>query len=160
MKKLALIGMALGIMMMMSGPASAARIATATYGTGALGQGDVVSTCLTPAPTGPAAGLNSCVTFTIQPGETSVVVTVTDNSGQATYATVGQDYNDDGLTDSSQNFCGTSAPFAVQSSVPLGTAEIIVFPHTLPGLGDDAFAGAPAPCVGVATSGSVTADFS
>lgn len=159
MKKFALIGMALGIMMMMAGPASAAHSETKSYGTPALGQGDVVSTCLTPADPGPAAGLNSCVTFAIQAGETSVTVTVTDNSGQPTYVTAGQDYNDDGQTDLSANGCGT-VTIPVLDSVPLGTAEVIVFPHSLPGLGNDVYAGTPAPCVGVGTQGTVTANFS
>lgn len=153
MKKLALIAMAIGIMMMMAGPASAAHSASDTYGTPALGQGDVVSLCLNGD-----APLDSCVRFPILAGETSVTVTITDDSGFPTYGTLGQDYNDDGTTDVSTQFCGTGT-LAVLDSVPLGVAEVIVFPHSAPGLiGNDLLA--PTQCAGVGTSGTVTADFS
>ena len=152
MKKLALLAMAVGLMMLMTGPASAARLVSDTYGTPALGQGDLLTTCL-----GGDAPADSCVVFAINPGETSVTVTITDDSGLPTYGTVGQDYNDDGLTDSATNFCGsTTVPFAVEDEVPLGVAEIIVFPHAGPGLGNDLMS----PCAGAGTSGTVTADFS
>ena len=95
----------------------------------------------------------------VHPFAVRAAVTITDQSGQTTYGTVGQDYNDDGLTDSSLNFCGATGDtpgFAVEDTVPLGTAEIIVFPHALPGLGNDAFLGNPQPCGGVGTAGTVT----
>lgn len=153
MKKLVLIAMVIG-MMMMAGPASAAHSETKRYDTPALGQGDLLSLC-------GGAPLNSCVTFAILPGEQFVSIDVNDDSGQDTYFTVGQDINDDGLTDISKNYCGSTGndPFPVLDTVALGVPEVIVFPHSLPGLGNDAFAGAPAPCAGVGTQGSVTANF-
>jgi hypothetical protein len=155
MKMITRIWMALGIMMMLASPASAST-ETRTYGSPALGQGDLVSSCLSPADPGPAAGLNSCVTFAVPPGAIGVVVSIRDDSGFVTYATVGQDYNDDGTTDASQNFCGMSGEFGVQATVALGVAEIIVFPHGMPGLGDGVYAGSPSPCAGIGTSGTVT----
>jgi hypothetical protein len=154
MRKVALIAMAFGVIMLMAGPASATRSETLAYGSPAIGQGDLGSLCLSGD-----APLNSCVTFAVVAGETSVHVSITDSSGLPTYGTVGQDYNDDGLTDASLNFCGsTTVPLAL---VPpsIGNYEIIVFPHAGPGLGNDAFAGTPEPCVGAGTSGTVTATF-
>ena len=151
MRKLAAIVMTMGIIIVaFAGPASAGRIAQDSYGTPAVGQGDLVSLCLSADP--PA---DSCVAFPVNLGESSVSVTITDASGQPTYATIGQDFNDDGLTDVSANFCGSIANFPVQPP-NLGTYEVIIFPHAGPGLGDDL----ASPCAGVGTSGVVTADFS
>lgn len=155
MRKAALIAMAFGVVMLMAGPASAAHSETKSYGSPAVGQGDLGSLCLEGD-----APANSCVTFAVQAGETSVHVSITDASGMPTYGTVGQDYNDDGLTDAQMNFCGSTTVAFGLIPPSIGDFEIIVFPHAGPGLGNDAFAGSPEPCAGVGTSGTVTATFS
>jgi hypothetical protein len=150
-KQVTVIGVVLGLVMMMAGPIAAANAQAYRYDAPTPGHGDIGSICLEDAPA------SSCVVIPIQPGDTWITLTIEDHSGLDTYATVGQDYNDDGLTDLSQNFCDT-VRFPVQDAVPLGAAEVIVFVHAAPGLGNEAFAGNPSPCVGVGTSGYVIVD--
>ena len=143
--------LALAALFAIAGPASACRIAQESYGTPAVGQANVLSLCLTEDPP-----LDSCVFFDIQPGEDEVWVTITDATGLSVFGTIGQDYNDDGLNDAELNFCNSSPSFPVMSDVPIGRAEVVVFPQILPGIQHSGGACADAL---IATSGIVTAIF-
>lgn len=121
MKKLAIVVLSIGIMMMAPGPASAARLEWEPYGPAGL-----AGICFNSDPP-----LAPCVSFEVLPGESGVEVWIADDSGHAVYATVSQDYDDDGVADASTGICG-SGSFGLRDSVPLGVPEIIVTPQPPP----------------------------
>lgn len=151
MRRSIVIALAITLSMIGITPASASDEYWVRYGTPSFGQGDLLSGCLSGDPP-----LNSCVVASVPEGASSVSITIIDDVAPVTYGTVGQDFNDDGLTDQSRNFCDSTGQFPVVDAVPIGNPEIIVFPHALPGAGDQL----DALCPGFATSGWVVFDFS
>jgi hypothetical protein len=142
----------LALIVALSAPASAARVASDTYSTPSVGQADVMSLCLDDQPP-----LDSCARFEVAPDEVLVGITLVDGSGLPVSFTVGWDYTGDGLADISQAYCGSTAG---RGFPPVwGATEIIVFPHALPGTGALSGEQSPGLCPGVATQGTVYAEF-
>ena len=152
MSTFAVLTAALALTIAMAAPAAAGRIASDTYGSPALGQADTMSMCLDGEPP-----LDSCVRFPQGSSESLQSITIVDEGGLPISFTVGWDYTGDGFADVSQSFCGATG------SLPLsqvwGATEVIVFPHALPGVGVLSGSQGAGLCPGVATSGTVFAEF-
>jgi hypothetical protein len=119
------------------------RKAVATYASPAIGNADLTGTCL-----------GECPTFGVATTERYLTLKIEDDSGLPVSATIGQDSNpDDNFTDRIGEVCGeTEQPIPVMPG-----AQVIVWVWATPRLGVIAGGG---PCLGAATSGTITATFS
>ena len=119
---------------------SRSRKATATYGPGSVGAGDVGGYCL------PA-----CASFATTKRERSIQVNVADASGQPVAFKVSQDLDDDGVGDIFNGFCGKSPKVPITGGA---TVEVFVWVVGSTGVTDAAES-----CPAVATTGEIVATF-
>jgi len=172
MKKwLVAAAMASAAVLLMVSPAFAASTHTVTgltYQTPAIGNEDLGGICLGPNFLGTTL-LDSCVVDTPLVGDNSVRVTINDNGPLNPVSfSVGEEIPPgSGNITNIQSFCGSgvyTAGVDATTGAPRGLdyfngtpVPLTVFPYVLPGIANwDTFPPSLAPCVGVATSGSVT----
>lgn len=114
------------------------RTAEATYDSPAIGHPNVIVGCI---------GANGCATFGVGAKEKFASFNIVDSTGTPVYGVGGQDLDGDQLADTSFEFCGkTDKPIPIEPGYEL---NIFLSPVT----------GADPLCPGVASSGSVKAQF-
>jgi hypothetical protein len=114
MRKFLQIGVALLVLLALSGGASAARARTDSGEYNTL-------TIDTDAPPNASGRISNGVIFEVRRGERFVTLEITDNAAATVMAVVEQDFDGDGLADSSTEICNaTTEPIRVKPGYDLG----------------------------------------